>query len=149
MNAREFLESIKDTVTMINTYQQQLLRIRLIAYGAPISTYGEIVGGRAVGQKTSAQEQYVIKVEVCEEHIKSVTERYAEALNTAISLIEMLPTIKMRIAITSYYLNNLPEKVCAINMNVCERQFQNIKSAAISEFEKIYNSTSAPQAQIG
>lgn len=137
MTAKEFLENIRDTVPLINAYQNQLLQIRIIAYGAPTPGYREVVSNTS-RVNNSPQELYIIKIENCEEKIKDITVKYADNIIRAVDLIEMLEKIKYRSALMLYYISNLSEKNCAAEIGISLRQFQNRKVEALREFETVY-----------
>lgn len=142
MNGKEFLEEIRDAVPLISTYQDKLLQLRIIAYGAPIAGYKAIVSN-PTGKTNSPQELYITKIEDCERKIKDITVKYAENIQKAVELIEMLGKVKYKSALLLYYIDNFSEKVCAAKIGIGLRQFQNRKGEALREFEAIYLKYSA------
>lgn len=134
---KEFLEDIRESVSIMDTYQQELLRIRIIAYGAPTAGYGVITGHTE--KKDSPQEHYVIEMEKCENKIKNITTRYAKNTQIAIDMIEKLSKTKYKSALLLYYMNNMSEKACALKIGISLRQFQYRKQQALIEIEPIYN----------
>lgn len=138
MTGKEFLEEARNAQNNICAYQNLLLKLRIVAYGAPISGYVNIITNKN-SLPNSPEEKYIIEMSDTEEIIKELTFKYAETLKIAIKLIEKLSKNKYKCVLISYYLENDTEKGSASKLKISLRQFQNQKKSALKEFETIYS----------
>lgn len=135
-NVKVYLDNIRQLVGLESAYNDQLLMIRLIGYGAPISNYNN-TGGKNGTQGDSKQERYIIALENLQEKIKDKAIAYADAMSKFYEELDKMPSALNRLVLLMYYGNRKSIKDICKELDKCESSVKKTLFAARQQFATI------------